>query len=308
MGEIHGVTLHKLSPEDFAFINKQFLQHGVVFFRDRTLTPEDHLDLARRFGRINVNGFFAKVKGYPEIAQLLKEKDDVQAIGESFHTDHSYDVEPALGSILVAREVPKKGGDTVFVDMCKAYETLPEEIKKKLEGMNAVHTTKHVFTAAASNVYSGEKATTDPAVRTAVHPVVLVHPQSGRKALYVNPTFTAHFEGMTATQSRPLLEALYHHAAQPQHLHRFQWEVGSIAMWDNRVTWHMAVNDYHGQRRLMHRVTIDGCKLSELNNPERLPATGIDVDAERKYDPNDALNVALIHRALGPTETRLSKL
>merc|ERR1712151_540843 len=113
--EIHGVTLHKLSPEDFAFINEQFLQHGVVFFRDQTLTPEDHLDLARRFGRINVNGFFAKVKGYPEIAQLLKEKDDVQAIGESFHTDHSYDVEPALGSILVAREVPKTGGDTVFV-------------------------------------------------------------------------------------------------------------------------------------------------------------------------------------------------
>jgi len=268
---------------------------GAVFFRDQVLSPDEHLALAKQFGTINVNRFFANVPGHPQIAQVLKEKGDTKNIGEGFHTDHSYDVEPALGSILVARDVPKIGGDTVFVDMCKAYETLPSDVKELIEGKNAVHSSRHVF----SSGLQGRVGNSDAATQDAIHPVVLRHPQSGQKILYVNPTFTLHFEGMSVEESKPLLQRLYSHAAQPQHLHRFHWRDGSVAMWDNRSTWHMALNDYHGERREMHRITIDGCKLSDLNDTERLKVSGLKVDASVKYNANDSFNTALRARALG---------
>merc|ERR1719203_1577078 len=126
-------------------IKAQLVERGAVFFHDQRLSPDEHLELARQFGTINVNRFFAKVPGHPQIAQVLKEKGDTENIGEGFHTDHSYDVEPALGSILVARDVPKIGGDTVFVDMRKAYETLPSDLKEMIEDKNAVHSSRHVF-------------------------------------------------------------------------------------------------------------------------------------------------------------------
>lgn len=306
--EIHGVDLRKLSVEDLEFVKEQFVDRGVVFFRDQKLSPEEHLELARQFGTINVNRFFAKVPGHPQIAQVLKEKTDTQNIGEGFHTDHSYDVEPALGSILVARDVPKCGGDTVFVDMCKAFDTLPLDLKNAIDGKNAVHSSRHVFKAAAPAVLPGRVGNPENASQDAVHPVVLTHPQSGRKILFVNPTFTLHFEGMTVEESRPLLERLYYHAAQPQHLHRFNWRAGSVAMWDNRSTWHMAINDYHGERREMHRVTIDGCKISGLNDPERLSVCGLNVDASLKYNPHDELNTRLRDLALNNSVPQLSKL
>jgi len=145
--------------------------------------------------------------------------------------------------------------------------------------------------------------------QVAVHPVVLTHPESGRKVLYVNPTFTLHFEGMTVAESRPLLEYLYCHAAQQQHLHRFHWRAGSVAVWDNRATWHCAVNDYHGQRRVMHRVTVEGGKLSELNSPDRQAAVKLAVDARNvQYNPNDRLNQALKRQALCQPVAQLSKM
>jgi taurine dioxygenase len=307
--EIRGVQLHSLSDEDLATIWGQFLHHGLVFFRGQSLTTEEHVKFARRLGPININRFFAAVDGYQEVAQVLKEKDQKTNIGEGFHTDHSYDVAPALGSVLVAREIPATGGDTIFVDMHKAYMTLPEELKHRVEHLNVVHSSKHVFGAVPSNLFNGRLGNAAAATQFALHPTVITHPESGHKVLFVNPTFTLHFEGMTVAESRPLLEELYHHAVRPEHLYRFCWKPGSVALWDNRATWHMALNDYHGQRRLMHRVTIEGSKLSKLNNPDRLASLELAADVGQvEYNPHDAINEALRQQALYKSGVRSSKL
>jgi taurine dioxygenase len=301
--EIQGLELRNLSEADFFFVKDKLFQHGVIFLRDQVLSPVEHIKFAKRLGDVNVNRFFASVAGHPEIAEVLKEKDQKENIGETFHTDHSYDREPALGSVLVARELPKHGGDTLFVDMYKAYETLPNDVKEQIAHMNAVHSSTHVFKKAAQKL-PGRIGGADAASQVVVHPVALTHPESGRKVLYVNPTFTVHFEGMSVADSRPLLEFLYHHAASPEHLHRFQWSEGSVAIWDNRATWHSAINDYHGERRLMHRVTVEGCKISDLNSPDRV----IEVDADVEYDPRNPLYAALMQRALGQAGAQASRL
>jgi taurine dioxygenase len=242
-------------------------EHGVLFFRDQQLSPDQHIALARSFGDINVNRFFAHVDGHPEIALVAKEPEQRDNIGGGWHTDHSYDVEPAMGSILVARDLPPRGGDTMFANMYTAYETLSDGLKAALEGLNAVHSSRHVFGAKSAYLnrgsdLKGRLGNTDAAQQDAVHPVVIRHPISGRKALYVNGAFTLRFEGWTEQESAPLLDMLYRHAARPEHAYRFQWQPGSIAFWDNRATWHYALNDYHGERRILHRITIEGGPLA----------------------------------------------
>lgn len=241
-------------------------EYGVLFFRDQRLSPEQHLSFARSMGPINVNRFFKPVDGHPEIAEVRKEPDQRANIGGGWHTDHSYDTEPAMGSVLLARETPPRGGDTAFANMYTAFETLSEGLKQTLLGLRAVHSSRHVFGAESvrrAGMDIGERVGNENlATQDAVHPAVIRHPISGRLALYVNPSFTLHFEGWSVEESAPLLSYLYQHAARPEHTYRFQWKNDSIAFWDNRATWHYAVNDYHGARRLMHRVTIDGGPLS----------------------------------------------
>lgn len=238
-------------------------EHGVIFFRDQNITPEQHIAFAERFGPIDVNRFFRAADGYPQIAEVRKEPGQTTNIGGDWHTDHSYDQVPALGSILLARETPTRGGDTLFACMHRAYEALSDGLKKTLEGLRAVHSSRHVFGAQSAYVKaSGDRlGNAEAAVQDAVHPVVLRHPESGKKILYVNSGFTTHFLGWSAEESAPLLNYLYEHAARPEFQYRFQWRNGSIAFWDNRSTWHYAVNDYHGARRLMHRITIAGGPL-----------------------------------------------
>lgn len=239
--------------------------HGVLFFRDQDISEEDHITFAEQFGDINVNRFFAKNEKFPKIAMVSKEPDQDRNIGGAWHTDHSYDQEPALGSILVAREVPQKGGDTLFSSMYAAYDALSDGMKETLEGMNAVHSSRRAFGERYyddkykdlnSRIGNPEAATQD-----AVHPVIIRHPVTGRKALYVNLAFTIRFDGWTEEESQPLLQFLYKHGQRPEFTYRFQWENGSIAFWDNRCTWHYALNDYHGHRRTMHRITVEGCAL-----------------------------------------------
>lgn len=241
-------------------------EYGVLFFRDQRLSPEQHLSFARSMGPINVNRFFRPVDGHPEIAEVRKEPDQRANIGGGWHTDHSYDIEPAMGSVLLARETPPRGGDTAFANMYTAFESLSDGLKQALLGLRAVHSSRHVFGANSprrAGMDIGERVGNENlATQDAVHPAVIRHPISGRHALYVNPGFTLHFEGWSEEESAPLLDYLYQHAARPEHTYRFQWENDSIAFWDNRATWHYAVNDYHGARRLMHRVTIDGGPLS----------------------------------------------
>jgi taurine dioxygenase len=264
--EISGVGLDE--PPDgraLAAIWRALGEYGVVFFRDQQLTPEQHIAFARCFGEVDVNRFFATVPGYPMIAEVRKEPEQQRNIGNGWHTDHSYDEAPALGSMLYAREVPQTGGDTLFASMYAAYDALSDGLKATLEGLKALHSSRHVFGPAAAarrGDLEGRFRNPDLATQDAVHPVVIRHPETGRKVLYVNPGFTVRFDGWTEDESRPLLEYLYRHAVRPEFTCRFQWREGSLAFWDNRSTWHFAVNDYHGERRLLHRITIEGPRLS----------------------------------------------
>lgn len=261
--EITGVDLRDLTDADFHTIRENFHEHGVVFFRDQSLTPEDHIAFAKRFGDINVNRFFKPVAGHPQIAEVLKEPDQLVNIGGGWHTDHSYDTEPALGSILYAREVPPLGGDTLFASMAAAFDALSPDFQRMLVGLRAVHSSRHVFgdAGAARAGTSDRIGNSAAATQDVEHPVVIRHPDTGKGCLYVNPGFTLRIVGWSAEESQALLAFLYQHAAQPIFATRFHWEVGSIAMWDNRSTWHYALNDYQGHRRYMHRITVEGVAL-----------------------------------------------
>jgi len=260
--EILGIDLAEPLPETtIGLIRRTLADRGVVFFRDQALTPDQHIALARRFGVINVNRFFAHHAQHPEIALVTKEPDQTRNIGGGWHTDHSYDQEPAMGSMLYAREVPPAGGDTLFASMYAAYDALSDGLKATLAGLRAVHSSRHVFGQMRPGL-EGRIGNPHLATQDAVHPVVITHPDSGRKALFVNPGFTLRFDGWTDDESRALLAYLYQHGQRPEFATRFVWRKGSMAFWDNRATWHLAVNDYHGQRREMHRITIEGCALN----------------------------------------------
>jgi len=267
---VHGIDLARpLSDDVLGELIRAHADFGVLFFRDQVLTPQAHIDLAERFGAINVNRFFTAVAEHPQIAEVRKEPDQMNNIGGGWHTDHSYDEIPALGSMLYARELPEVGGDTLYASMYEAYEALSDGMKKMLGSLDAVHSSRHVFGAAAERPADLSKRLGNPdlATQDATHPVVITHPRSGKKALYVNPGFTVRFDGWTAAESAPLLQFLYQHSVRPEFTCRFKWEPGSLAFWDNRCTWHHAINDYHGQRRLLHRITLDGESL--LPEPRR---------------------------------------
>ena len=259
--EIGGVDLSgPLSDATVAGVRNILARYGVVVFRDQVLTPEQHIAAARHFGAININRFFTHADGHPEIALVSKEPDQTTNIGGGWHTDHSYDQEPALGSMLYAREVPPFGGDTMFASMYAAYDALSDGLKQTLSELRAVHSSRHVFGMERPEL-KGRIGNADLATQDAIHPVVITHPDSGKPALYVNPGFTLRFDGWTVEESQPLLRFLYQHAARPEFTCRLRWRNGSMAFWDNRSTWHYAVNDYQGERRLMHRITIEGGPL-----------------------------------------------
>jgi len=265
---VNGIELQNSSQSDTEVLRQALGDHGVLFFREQSLSPEQHIGLAEQFGEININRFFTPVDDYPKIAQVLKEADHKQNIGEKWHTDHSYDQIPALGSILVARELPNKGGDTIFASMFEAYDALDDAIKEQLNGLTATHSSRHAFGTKAyedddrKKDYTGRLGNSQAATQDAIHPVVIRHPVSGKQALYVNPGFTLYINELSRADSDTLLARLYEHCQNEKFTHRFQWQPGSVAFWDNRATWHSAMNDYPGQRRLMHRITVAGTALS----------------------------------------------
>lgn len=260
--EITGVDVR--STDNISAIKQALSDYGVIVIRNQTITPDEHLVFASQFGEININRFFKALESHPSIATVLKEPDQKYAIGEDWHTDHSYDQIPALGSILHAIEVPDVGGDTVFSSMATAYDALSERFKTMLDGLYAIHSSRHVFGYSQDNsegAQSGRLGNPELATQDARHPVVITHPSSGRKCLYVNPDFTLSIEGLTVTESKGLLDMLYEHCKQPDFHCRISWQAGDITFWDNRATWHKAINDYDGFRRYMHRVTVNGCAL-----------------------------------------------
>ena len=240
------------------------VEHCVLCFRDHQFPPAEHHRFASRFGNIVLNKCFRPSDVHPDIAEVRKEKDQKPNIGGGWHTDHSYDAEPAMGSILVARTLPETGGDTRFADLAAAYAALSPALKETVKNLRAIHSNRHLYGA------GGYYSTTDLAshmgggdrVGDAVHQRVSHHPESGREILYVNPGHTIAIEGWNAEDSKALLKTLFQHVDQPEFTCQFNWLPGSIAFWDNRRTWHFANNDYHGQERLMHRITLAGSTLS----------------------------------------------
>ncbi|MYB35513.1 MAG: TauD/TfdA family dioxygenase [Gammaproteobacteria bacterium] len=262
--EFFDVDVNQMSDVELDGVATAQNNHGVVFIRDQNLDCEQHIAFAQRWGKIVTNRFFERVEEHPQIAVVRKEPKHRTVVGEIWHTDHSYDAEPARGSILYAREVPSAGGDTLFANMYMAYDALSRGLKHTLDHLSAVHSSAHVFSTEAVQIHEHDDDRFhggEQAIQRSIHPVVIKHPISGRKALYVNPDFTTHFEGWTEQESRPLLKYLYQHSTQDEFVTRFHWSPGTIAFWDNRAVMHKAINDYPNERRLMHRITLAGCAL-----------------------------------------------
>ncbi|MAL66921.1 MAG: taurine dioxygenase [Acidimicrobiaceae bacterium] len=261
---VSDVALDELTDDQAAQLVDAWSEYGVLFFRDQHLTPDQHKAFARRFGDIDINRFFNAVDGYPEIAEVLKEADQTANIGGGWHTDHSYDPAPARGSILYAHEIPPIGGDTCFIGMGAAYDALSPPLQDMLGSLTATHSGAHVFGRQSPHrERTADRIGNPDAVRDNVsHPVVIAHPDTGRPTLYVNPGFTTKIDGLTIQESRALLGFLFEHCQRPEFQIRFEWAPGSLAMWDNRSTWHFAVNDYHGHRRYLHRITVAGSELA----------------------------------------------
>ena len=259
--EIGGVDLSKpLSGDVLAEIRRAFVENLVIFFRDQTLTPEQHKAFARNFGDLHINSFFPRVEGHDDVQLLVKEPDDIKNIGEVWHSDVTYAKRPALGSLLYAKEVPPYGGDTMFANMYLAYETLSPGMRTLLRGLKAEHSAAENFAKRAAD--ARDKAAgfvySENAEQDAVHPAIRTHPDSGRDALYVNRSFTKRFAGMTREESAPILRYLFDHLSRPEFTCRLRWRAGTLAFWDNRCAQHFAINDYHGHRRVMNRVTVLG--------------------------------------------------
>jgi taurine dioxygenase len=258
--EITGVQMSSLEGEALDALKQAVYTNGVAVLRDQELSPEQHIAFAKRWGGIDVNPFFPTNTGWPEIAEVRKAETQRVNIGGGWHTDHSYDEIPAMGSILVARELPPSGGDTLFSSAGAAYESLSDGLKQTLGTLRAVHSADHIYQPGGfySKTDQAAELTGQELSTRAVHPVVIRHPVTGRKLLYVNAGFTLHFEGWTREESLPLLAYLYGVAGREEFQCRVQWQPGSVAIWDNRATWHLALNDYHGHRRVMHRITLTG--------------------------------------------------
>ena len=258
--EISGVDLARdLDDATITEIRRIWLDNCVVFFRNQDLSPARFLDLARRFGQPIEYPFLKGLDGFPEIITVAKLEQEKINFGGVWHSDTSYLDIPPMATMLIAREVPPVGGDTLFASQYLAYETLSDGMKRLLDGLVALNAS-----AKADVTRTREdrlKDNQNPQARkdyVAEHPVVRTHPETGRKALYVNVAHTVRFKDMSEEESAPILDFLFRHQIKPEFTCRFHWEPGSIAFWDNRCAQHNPVNDYHGYRRLMHRITLKG--------------------------------------------------
>jgi taurine dioxygenase len=260
--EISGVDLARdLDDATVAEIRRIWLDNCVVFFRNQDLPPAQFLALAKRFGEPIEYPFLKGLDGFPEIITVAKLEHEKINFGGVWHSDTSYLDIPPMATMLIAREVPPVGGDTLFANQYLAYETLSDGMKRLLDGLVALNAS-----AKADVTRTREDRLKDgknPQARkdyVAEHPVVRTHPETGRKALYVNVAHTVRFKDMSEEESAPILDFLFRHQTRPEFTCRFHWEPGSIAFWDNRCAQHNPVNDYHGYRRLMHRITLKGDK------------------------------------------------
>ncbi len=273
--EITGLDLTSpLDGETVAELRHALAENCLLLFRDQKLTPEQHIAFSRHFGDLQphiLKDF--NMAGHPELFVVSNVKDQGKPIGRAgagqyWHSDLSYVANPSLGSIMYSLEVPATGGDTMFANMYKAYDTLSEPMKQILQGLSAEHDfahsqTTHIAAKGYTRTASAAEVAKVPPVQ---HPIVREHDESKRKALYVNLGFTTQIVGLAPDESRAILDFLFEHSTKPQVVYRHQWEVGDVVFWDNRSSMHCAIDDYGpDDRRHMVRTTIKGMGSQPTN-------------------------------------------
>ncbi len=260
--DVEGLDLAAPLDEDTVQrLRDAFNEHQVLFFRDQQLTPELQIAFGRRFGELGTHPYVAASPAHPEIIDVVTEPEDRVNFGGGWHSDVTFLAKPDLGSILYAVDVPPYGGDTLFASQLAAYDALSDTMKALLDGLVGVHSAGPQYGGAGYSTQSSAivtKGAAEAAESRAEHPVVRTHPETGRKALYVNPAFTIGIKGMRRAESTALLTFLFAHATAEERTCRFRWQPGSVAMWDNRSVQHSALHDYRGHRRVMRRITIRG--------------------------------------------------
>ena len=258
--EVLGVDLaSEMEDDTIAAIRQALLDHLVIFFRDQIIEPTHQISFAKRFGDLVEYPMVKGLHGFPEIVPVVKLPDERINFGGLWHSDTTYLERPPMGAILAAKELPPYGGDTLFANMYMAYETLSKGMRNMLDGMVGISSSAKARVTQTRRDRIKTSAKVSGAMElVAEHPVVRTHPETGRKILYVNYGHTVRFKDMTDAESTPLLNFLYAHQSRPEFTCCFRWQPGSIAFWDNRCTQHNPVNDYHGFKRMMHRITIAG--------------------------------------------------
>lgn len=260
--EVLGVDLrNELDDQSIADIRRVFLDYQVIFFRDQVLTPDEFERFVSRFGQLDPHHVLRGMAQNPNILEIVRRETDPYIFAPGWHADVTWQAKPVLGAMLYGVEVPEIGGDTLFANQYLAYETLSPGMREILDGLQAVHSSEDTYGPGAETSTKVELIKIDRAEAVkglSEHPVVRTHPETGRKALFVNPDYTKGFVNMTRQESRPLLEFLYAHATRPELSCRFRWRSGSIAFWDNRCTLHRPIDDYFGKRRRTWRITLQG--------------------------------------------------
>lgn len=258
--ELHGVDLTRnLSEQAQQDIRQALLQHQVIFFRDQDLSPQQFMAFAQTLGQPVEYPFVKGLEGFPCVIEVKKLEHEKVNFGGIWHSDTTYLDQPPMGSMLLAKEIPPYGGDTLFANQYQAWEALSDTMQRLLDGLVGISSSaKADVSKTREDRIKSDGKDSAPAVHLAHHPLVRTHPETGRKALYVNVAHTAGIVGMTDAESAPLLNFLFQHQVKPEFTCRFVWQSHSLAVWDNRCTQHNPVNDYHGFRRVMHRITLAG--------------------------------------------------
>jgi len=262
-GEITVINLKDSSKENYKKINKLLLEHKVIFFRDQDISHEEHIALAENWGPLENHAYVKGLDKYPQIVRIIKTKDEKNQWGENWHTDVSYNTKPTKAVILKSVKIPPVGGDTCFSNMELAWETLDEEIKQKIKDKKAMHSSlgAEFFIDNYKGMKGHEKRNYDE--YSNIHPILRTHPETGKKILYVNWTYTKKIIGLEKEESDIILKKIFEHQARLDLTCRFSWSENAVAIWDNRSVLHYAIADFYpgkglGYERVMDRIAIEG--------------------------------------------------
>jgi taurine dioxygenase len=259
--EISGVDLRTLDDKGWRDVHRAFLQYSVLAIREQKIEPADLMTVGARFGEPCHYPFVTGMDDFPFIFEVVKEPSETRNFGGAWHSDTTYLKQPPLATLLYAVETPSHGGDTLFANTAAAYDALSEGMKKTVDGLTGVNSAELKYAGGRTSQHAKIKGmkvhdTESAGEYIAEHPVVRTHPDTGRRALYASRSHTTHFKGMTEEESKPILDYLVMHQIRPEFTCRVRWAPGTLTIWDNRCTQHNAVNDYHGQRRHMRRLTV----------------------------------------------------